>query len=410
MLSKELIEKRIKDNQEPAWLKEKRLQALEVVASNFDIIKPDVIWSSYNFYPREWPTFGSMPSEAVTIFPSGNSQIQGMAIFFDSTLVYRHGANEFVYELAKILNDDDNEKTNGAYEPWEALNMCCFRNGLSIVVPAGFKTKKPFYSLWWPASNKSANFPRHVIHAGKNSEITFVEEMAAPKELDAGLSCSFTGITAEEGARVHYYRVIRPENSHKHISVLKTRLDKGAEFHFTSLEVTPGYSDLTAKIKLAGEGAVSTMASAVLGYGDGLVSYNTLYEHMAPSTTSNILYKSASFDRAKSKFYGAVKIEKEGVRASASQISKNLLLSKEAKADSAPVLEIKTNDVRASHGSTTSSIGEEERFYLESRGIARADAGKLIVEGFLAEALNSIAEPGLKNRLADIVDRKLSLI
>lgn len=404
MLSKELIEKRIKDSQEPWWLKEKRLKALSAIENNLEIFSENVDISSYNFWPEEWPALSSMPPEAMTMFPSGSHHIQGTAIFFDSSLVYKHDANKLVQELAHT--PPALRLSNGHYEPWEALNMCCFHNGLLVNVPAGFKTT-PFYSLWWSATNKSASFPRHLIHAGKNSEVIFVEEMAAPKELEPGIVCSVTEIIAEEGARVHYIRIIRPENSQRHIGVLKARLDKGAGFNFTSLELTNGHSNLTAKVTLAGEGAGSTMASAIMGYGNGLVSYDISYEHAAPSTTSNILYKSASFDRAKSKYRGIVKIEKEATLANSCQTSKNLLLSKEAKADSVPVLEIKTNDVKASHGSTTSSINEDERFYIESRGIPKSEAGKLIVEGFLAEVLNKINETGLENRLTAILGKRL---
>ena len=148
--------------------------------------------------------------------------------------------------------------------------------------------------------------------------------------------------------------------------------------------------------------------SAHSGDSNQLFDQRTIQVHEAPNCTSNLLCKNVLRNEAKSIFSGLIKVSKEAQHTDAYQTNRNLLLSSEAKADSLPGLEILANEVKCSHGATTSRIDPQELFYLQSRGMSLKDAEKLIALGFLSGPLNSVShEPTrewILNSLADSLE------
>ncbi|HZU76901.1 MAG TPA: SufD family Fe-S cluster assembly protein, partial [Dehalococcoidia bacterium] len=138
--------------------------------------------------------------------------------------------------------------------------------------------------------------------------------------------------------------------------------------------------------------------------------YVTLQDHRAPDTASDLLFKSALNDRARSIYYGLVRVGPEAARADANQENRNLLLSSEARADSDPVLEILTSEVtRCSHGASVGPIDEEPLFYLQSRGIPRPEAEKMLVTGFLHEVTGRIPVAEVRLRLEQAIDERVEV-
>ena len=129
--------------------------------------------------------------------------------------------------------------------------------------------------------------------------------------------------------------------------------------------------------------------------------------HAAPKTTSDLLFKGAVQDRARSVYTGLIHIEKDARGARAFQTNRNLKLSSEAWADSVPNLDIENNDVKCSHASTVGPIDEEQRFYLESRGIPPEIADRLIVLGFFDEVIDKLPAQLLSAELRAEVAGKL---
>jgi len=135
-----------------------------------------------------------------------------------------------------------------------------------------------------------------------------------------------------------------------------------------------------------------------------------MQDHVAPATTSDLLFKGAVRDNAKSVYSGLIRVRKEAAGTNAFQTNRNLKLSEGAWADSVPNLEIENNDVRCSHASAVGPIDAEQRFYLESRGVPPETADRLIVLGFFDEVLDRLPAPhlvpGLRRAIADKLDRK----
>jgi len=153
-------------------------------------------------------------------------------------------------------------------------------------------------------------------------------------------------------------------------------------------------------VSLEGEGARAELLGLSLGDGDQHFDYVTLQDHIAPRTTSDLLFKAALAGRASEVWQGTVRIEKGAGGSDANQTSRNLLLSEHAKAAPIPVLEIEAYDVlRCSHGATAGPLDEEQLFYLESRGIPPAEAERLLVEAFFRQVLDRIPVEHVRERV-----------
>ena len=142
-----------------------------------------------------------------------------------------------------------------------------------------------------------------------------------------------------------------------------------------------------------------------------MLDLRTFQEHRAPDTTSNLLFKGAVGDHSHSVYTGLIRIKPDARGSNAVQTNRNLKLSEHAWAESVPNLEIENNDVHCSHASTVGPVDEDQRFYLESRGVPTAVADRLIVGGFFDEVLDDLPVPQLaesvRARLDVLLDRQV---
>ena len=134
----------------------------------------------------------------------------------------------------------------------------------------------------------------------------------------------------------------------------------------------------------------------------------TLQDHVSPHTASDLLYKNALDDRARTIFGGLIRVEPHAHFTDAYQKVRNLLLSDDAEANSMPGLEILADNVRCSHGATSGQINKDELFYLRTRGIPVPVAERLIVTGFLDEVVQRLDNPAISERLRRLIEEKFT--
>ncbi len=162
-------------------------------------------------------------------------------------------------------------------------------------------------------------------------------------------------------------------------------------------------ADIHVVVRLTGRGASVNVIGLVIGRGDNKITIHTEQIHEAPETTSNLLVKAVLFDEAEFAYGGIIRIEKNAQKSDAYQKNENLLLSGDAHVRSDPALEILTNDVRCTHGSTTGKLNEDQLWYLASRGIARSVAAQLLVDGFFESAIAKISDTISKEKIRRIL-------
>jgi len=217
-----------------------------------------------------------------------------------------------------------------------------------------------------------------------------------------------TELILRDGAQIRLVTLQEWGSNVAEIGIIRSVLARDAELR--SLLVGFGGKVVKTNVEsiLDGPGATSEMLGLVFGDSRQHFDLHTLQEHRAPHTLSDLLYKNAVKDRARSVFSGMIRVLPGAQKTNAFQANRNLILSGGAKADSIPNLEIMANDLRCTHGSATSRINEEHLFYLMSRGLARAQAVRMVVEGFFAELLDRVPLDDLRARLQREIDQKMA--
>jgi Fe-S cluster assembly protein SufD len=180
----------------------------------------------------------------------------------------------------------------------------------------------------------------------------------------------------------------------------------GAHATLSSYAVALGgsYARLRTDSALAGESGTSSLRAAFFGRDDQMLDFRTLQDHRAPRTTSDLLFMGAVADTSHSVYSGLIRIRRGAVKSDAVQTNHNLVLDEGAHADSVPNLDIEENDVKCSHGSTVGPVDEDQRYYLESRGVEPERAEQLIVAGFFESIADQVPVPGAR----DLVGRSLA--
>jgi len=167
------------------------------------------------------------------------------------------------------------------------------------------------------------------------------------------------------------------------------------------------YARVRTDARLVGQGGSTRQIALYYADGEQMHDFRTLQDHVAPRTNSDLLFKGAVQDHAKSVYTGLIRIGHEAKGSVAFQTNRNLTLSAGAWAESVPNLEIETNDVKCSHASTVGPIDEDQRFYLESRGIPPEVAERLVVLGFFDEVLAQLPVGAMAGELRAGVEAKL---
>jgi Fe-S cluster assembly protein SufD len=188
---------------------------------------------------------------------------------------------------------------------------------------------------------------------------------------------------------------------------MRAHLERNASFQATLLGLGGALTKTRLDVLLDQEGSSAELLGLFFGDGDQQFEYDTRQDHIAPHTSSDLLFKAALAGRAKLAWNGVVDVRKTASQASANQTSRALLLSDHASASPTPILEISAYDVlRCSHGASVGPVDEEQIFYLQSRGIRPEEARHMLVEGFFAEVLERVPSEHLRERVWRVLQAK----
>jgi Fe-S cluster assembly protein SufD len=178
--------------------------------------------------------------------------------------------------------------------------------------------------------------------------------------------------------------------------------------------ITLGFGSANGKVfqetQLAGRGAHGKVTGAYASRGRQHLDFDTLQEHAAEDTTSDLAFRGILADRSSAVWRGMIKVDPGAQRTDAFQESRNLLLSKRAHADAIPGLEILANDVRCTHAAAIAQIDPDQLFYLRSHGLPQSDANRLVIEGFLQALVERFEAGPVRDRVAGAIERRLETV
>jgi Fe-S cluster assembly protein SufD len=253
-----------------------------------------------------------------------------------------------------------------------------------------------------------ASFPRTVVRIGRGADAAVVEVVGGAPGHDRALIVPVTEIVVGEGARLAHASLQMVGSGAWHIARLAGRVERDATLRSFTIGLGGGYDRTRTDVAVVGPGGTSELRSAYLGTGSQVHDIRTLQDHEAPRSVSDLLCKGAVAGSARSIYSGLIRVRRGAVKTQAMQTNHNLVLHESAHADSVPNLDIEENDVRCSHASTVGPVDEDQRYYLESRGVPPTRAERLIVLGFFEDIVQRSPVPALIPRLRDEVGNRLA--
>jgi Fe-S cluster assembly protein SufB len=409
-LSREVVESISSYKDEPEWMREFRLKALEHFMDrptptwggnlgqiNFDDIHYFVRASEKS--SRDWD---DVPEDIKNTFdrlgiPEAERQfLAGVGAQYESEVVY-HQVREDLEKQGVLFLDMDSglrEHEDIVREYWAtvippndnklaALNSAVWSGGSFVYVPAGVKVEMPLQAYFRINTENMGQFERTLIIAEEGSEVHYIEGCTAPVYSTDSLHSAVVEIVVKPGANVRYTTV---QNWSTNVFNLVTKRAVAHEdAHMSWVDANLG-SKLTMKypsIYLLGERAHGELLSiAFAGNGQHQDAGGKII-HGAPKTTSSIFSKSISKDGGRATYRGLLEVAEGATEARSKVVCDALLLDEDSRSDTYPTIRIDENDANVGHEASVSKVGEDQLFYLQAHGIDEEEASKMIVNGFI---------------------------
>ncbi|MFZ0768383.1 MAG: Fe-S cluster assembly protein SufD [Acidimicrobiales bacterium] len=280
------------------------------------------------------------------------------------------------------------------------LNAALAPSTTVLRVEAGVNVAQPIVVL--NESTAGASFPRTQIVLGRGASVTVVEYFEGGAD---ALVVPVSEYRLEDNASLQLITYQRLDATAWHVARTTGFLARDARLHQAVVGLGAHYDRSRNDAELLGAGSSNELRTTFLGSGDQVHDFRTRQYHVAPRTTSTLLSKGAVAGESRSVYTGLIEIEKGAKRTDARQTNHNLLLSPHAHADSVPNLDIRENDVMCAHASSVGPLDELQRWYLESRGVSREDAQRLLIQGFFYEMLSA-----LPVELAELVESDVTSV
>lgn len=399
----------------PSWLVDRRTEAAEAFGS---ASMPDAAAEEWRYSPigdldlaRYQPGagIGDAPMPRLDIEPAAlvrtvNGRV--VAIDVDDELV---AAGVHVGPLVDHAGGAERlgSITAGAPDHFTLLNDAFAGDPILVDVPRGVVVDRPIVVTHHAAGDGTAAFPRLVVSVGENASVEVLDHHTSDDE-GAILVCPVVELDVDAAGRLGYLNVQELGATTWQIGSQVARAERDSTLTAATAAFGGAYARTRADTRLVGRGAHGDLLSLYFGERDQTLDFRTYQDHVAPDTTSNLLYKGVVAGSSRSVYTGLIRVRPDARGTNAFQTNRNLKLGDDAWAESVPNLEIENNDVRCSHASTVSPVDEDQRFYLESRGVPTAEAERLIVAGFLAEVLEPMPVTAAAHKIRTAIAAKLA--
>ncbi len=302
--------------------------------------------------------------------------------------------------IGKIVRADEGK--------FAALASALAENGVLLHIPRNVHVDAPLHSVLWGPGGGLAHFSHLIVNLDDGASVTYIHEAASPDEPQQSLHAGVVEIHVGENANLRFVELQSWGNHVWNFSHERARVERGGNldwvFGAVGSRLTKNFSDLD----LAGEGATGRMSGFYFTDGTQHLDHDTQQNHLAPYTTSDLLFKGALKGASRSVWQGMIYVAPGAQKTDGYQANRNLVLDDRARADSIPGLEILADDVRCTHGATVGKLEQEPLFYLKSRGIPQREAERLAVEGFFDPIMQRIPFDGVRERFQQAIQDKLS--
>jgi Fe-S cluster assembly protein SufB len=409
-LSRELVHSISEYKDEPEWMLEFRLKALDYFLDRptptWGADLSTIDWDDMHYFVRatekQATNWDDVPEDIKNTFdrlgiPEAERKfLSGVGAQYESEVVY-HQVREDLEEQGVLFLDMDSglrEHEELVREYWAtiippndnqlaALNSAVWSGGSFVYIPAGAKVEMPLQAYFRINTENMGQFERTMIIAEEGSEVHYIEGCTAPVYTTDSLHSAVVEIIAKPGARVRYTTIQNWSQNVYNLVTKRAVAQERATVEWVDCNLGSKITMKYPSIYLLGEEAHGEILSiAFAGSGQHQDAGGKII-HAAPKTSSSIFAKSISKDGGRSTYRGLLEVAKGATEARSKVVCDALLLDPESRSDTYPTIRIDENDATVGHEASVSKIGEEQLFYLQSRGLDEEEASKMIVNGFI---------------------------
>jgi Fe-S cluster assembly protein SufD len=290
-----------------------------------------------------------------------------------------------------------------------ALNTAMMTDGLVIEIADGAVLTRPLHIVHIASgAQPAAMFTRSLMKLDNASNATLVESYIAVEDAKAYQVYDILVASIGDGARLDHVRLV--EDSRDAFNISSCRVSLGAHAHFNSFCLTSGAaaSRYQPTVAFAGEDSRVERNGVNLLNGRQHADTTLLLDHAVPNCASREIFRAVVDDRGHSVFQGRIVVRPDAQKTDAKMMTRALLLSDEAEADNKPELEIFADDVTCGHGATTGALDDSLLFYLRARGLSEKEAQALLIQAFVGEAIETIANDDLRELAISAAQRWLA--
>jgi Fe-S cluster assembly protein SufD len=281
------------------------------------------------------------------------------------------------------------------------------QNGVLLYVPRGVVVEQPLHSLLWGPGLNLAYVSHILVWLEEGASVTYVHESASPSEKGQTLHTGIVELHVGEGANLRFVELQSWGEGVWNFTHERADVDRDGNLDWIFGAVGSHLTKNFSELNLVGQGSTGKMSGFYFTDHDQHLDHDTQQNHLAQHTTSDLLFKGALLHQSRSVWQGMIYVAPGAQKADGYQANRNLVLSRKARADSIPGLEILADDVRCTHGATVGRIDKDQVFYLRSRGIEEKEAERLIVEGFFDPIMQRIPFEGVRGRFQKAIEDKM---
>ena len=402
-----LIDEISSSRNEPNWLKEYRNSALSI----YQELPPEVspLYNKYSDAKRMNPEQVSLSINTDSKIPEFLTKRIGEVK--NQTSIIQIGSNIHSVNLSDKLqssgviissindalaqNNEIVEKviksSNSKEDKYTALNNAAFNTGLFVYIPKNLIIEEPIHLLSCLSEDGISTVSRNLIVAEDNTKATIVQELYSPKIKTQQAYLELLNTSVGSNSNLDLTTLQMMEQNSVNFSTRRTDVAQDAKINWYLGLFGTILSRYRIDYHLNGTGSSVNDSEVVFGNNEQSFDLNTVVNHNKESTEGKVVEKSILKDKSKSLFKGMIRINENAAHSNSFLSGRSILLDKGAKSDAIPGLEILTNDVKATHSASVAQIDEEQIFYLGSRCLSRAEAERIIVEGFLEPLSRSMS-------------------
>ena len=405
-LKSSLIDEISSSKNEPNWLKEYRRNSLNIYEELPVEVSP--LYNKYTDAKRMNPKKIALSINSDSKIPDFLSKrveelkTENGIIQIGSNILSANLSEELKSKGVIISSIDDALKqnhniiekaiksSNSNEDKYTALNNAAFNSGIFVYIPKNQIIDEPIHLFSCLSEDGISTISRNIIFVEDNAKANIVQELYSPKnEQQAYLELMNTSIGANSNLDVTTLQMM--DQSSINFSTRNSQLAQDSKINWYLGLFGAMLSRYRIDYHLNGTGAMANDSEVIFGNKEQSFDLNTIVNHNKESTEGKVVEKSILKDKSKSLFKGMIRINENAAHSNSFLSGRSILLDKGAKSDAIPGLEILTNDVKATHSASVAQIDEEQIFYLGSRCLSRAEAERIIVEGFLEPLSRSMS-------------------